>query len=102
MNPLAFLVALFGSATVILAYAVVAYRDAYLQMRDDYVQMRDMQSGLVDSSERLLAHCDELERYNGYLEAEVTRLNDLRAAAMMFVPRYRVQGEKMSVGVEAP
>jgi hypothetical protein len=79
MNPLAFLAIAFGTAAVILFFVAAT-------QRGEIQEWRQMNSELVNAGNDLVIHCDQLEMRNDFLESEYTRLNDLRAAGMMFVP----------------
>ena len=95
MNPFTFLAVLFATTTVILFYALLA-------KRDENMQITRFNDELLEASNDLVIYHDALELRNDWLESDYEHTNDLRAAAVMFMPLYRVRGEKMIVGQEAP
>lgn len=95
MNPFVFFAVFFATATVILAFYAHA-------LRDENQQLRSTNDELLDAGNELVMYHDALELRNDWLEAEYEHTNDLRAAANMFMPTYRVRGEKLTVGEESP
>lgn len=95
MNVFAFFAVLFATATVILAFYAHA-------LRDEVAELRAMNDELLDAGNELVIYHDALELRNEWLEADYEHTNDLRAAANMFMPTYRVRGEKLTVGEESP
>lgn len=93
MNILAFLTVLFGTAAILLLYALLA-------ARDEAAGWRIYARTITESGMEIVTHCDDLEARNDWLESRRDHCKGVLAASMAQarIPRRdktRMVAEKM-------